>query len=436
MASWNTTKPRIPRRTRLTILVVVLALSFQTFHYFPGMSLVQDAWYVLMSIALIGIYLPWRRRQQGSPRSLEAYVLVVLALVPLWSAYAAQREFGQPLLYGLLAQRGFVLVAGIPLLTHQALATRSITRRDLEHAMVFLAWSTMFLYLAMFLFLDAGSYFSAYGLGFVTNDGKEAKFKFNVVFIVFGFFYYAFKGLRHQSRPDYLRCASFFFFLLLITHGRSLLLSLILSFLTLVILWTPNKTRLLSYLPKVALTAGFFWIGLFFFNHDLYVNLVDKFTSAFTVVFTGELTDDPSANARISETLLALPYIQNHWFSGNGVISNQWNGGFQNAMPGYFFPDDIGIIGVVYIYGIAGLFMFMTELKLALSFARGLPLLARQHPLLDAAKGFILFYALRFPATGFFDAHEAALFFIGLLWGWSLLSVRTPPEAIPLQKPI
>jgi hypothetical protein len=219
-----------------------------------------------------------------------------------------------------------------------------------------------------------------------------------------------------------------------ITHGRSLLLSLILAFLSLVILWTPNKARLLAFLPKVALVAGLIWIGLFFLNHDLYGSLVDKFSDAFTVLFTGELTGDASANARISETVMALPYMQKHWLFGSGVVSFQWNGGFQNAMSGYFFPDDIGIIGMVFIYGLLGLFLFLVEFKLALSFSRRIPFFARQHPLLDAAKGFILFYALRFPATGLFDVHEAALFFIGLLWVASLASAKIQTGAIPLSK--
>jgi hypothetical protein len=71
------------------------------------------------------------------------------------------------------------------------------------------------------------------------------------------------------------------------------------------------------------------------------------------VVLTQEEGDDPSANARISESISILPYIAKNWLLGNGDISNRWNGGYERII-GYFFPADVGIIGAMFIYGLIG----------------------------------------------------------------------------------
>ncbi|WP_257313843.1 hypothetical protein [Geothrix fuzhouensis] len=402
---------------RLTILCVSFALSFRSFQFFPGMGLVQEAWFVLAALALATVYLRWKLPQGLHPSRFEAYVFTIMVIMPFWSAYVAQQEFGQPLIYGLLAQRGMVLIAAVPLLTLQALATRTISLKDIERVLIILAWATLVLYLGMALFLEPGSYFNTYGIGFVTGPEKEAVFKFDVVFIVFGFYYYAFKGVRRNSLISYLQSGIFLLFLLLIINGRSLLLSLIAAFLWFAVLWAPNKARLLAFLPKVALAISLIWIGLYLLNHDLYIALVDKFSNAFTVLFTGELTDDPSANARIHETVLAYPYMIKHWTMGNGMVSTQWNGGFETAMSGYFHPSDIGILGVIFLYGILGVILYLGEFWFAISSCkRTNPTATQYRTLHDSTKGLILFYGIRSLATAHFVHYaEVILFFVGLL---------------------
>jgi protein-S-isoprenylcysteine O-methyltransferase Ste14 len=89
------------------------------------------------------------------------------------------------------------------------------------------------------------------------------------------------------------------------------------------------------------------------------------FSDAFSVAFTGSNVEDVSANVRIYETLTAWTYIQKNPLLGNGTLSNQWEGGSQGTL-GYFYPDDIGVIGAVFTVGVVGLLLFMAQFWFAI----------------------------------------------------------------------
>lgn len=409
---------RPQRAYPVIILVIALPLSFRTFQYFPGFTLIQEAWFILVALALAFSYLTWRKRQGGTPKGFEAYVLLLMLVIPFWSALAAWREFDQPMIYGLLVHRYLALIAGVPLLIGIAISRHHITFKDLEAALLILVWSTFALFLVMYLGLNPSSYFDSFGVGFVTGSMDEAQFKFELVFVVFGFYYYLFRGMRRESPRDYIRAGGLFLFMLLAIRGRSLMLSLLGAYVVLAWLWAPNLASRFRFLPKVALAIAVVWAGLFFLNHDLYLALMDKFSDAFTVVFSGDSVDDVSANARIEQTVLAMPYITKNWLTGNGVISNQWSGGTESVMSGYFHPTDIGIIGVVFQYGVLGLFLCLIQFGYAFAFARKrISAPSEVFDLLRAAKAQILFYGFTSLSTGYFIYRpEIILFFIGLLW--------------------
>lgn len=397
---------------------IALALSFRVFYFYPGMAAVHDVWLVLAFLALLALYLPWRLRIREKLLPLEAYVLFLVLVMPVWSAVAAQRAFGQPLLYGILAQRAMVLIAAIPLLTWQALASGKTDWKNLERALLLMAWGSLALDTAMAVFLEPSAYFYAYGPAFASSaDPADAKFVFNITFIVFGLFYYGFRGLRGGKGGDFARMGAFLLFCLFVTQGRSFLLALIGTFIWFGILWAPNRMRVASFLIKASIVAAVLGLAGYFFTHQLFVTVASKFADAFTVLFRGQMTDDASANARIGETLLALPWFLKHWIIGCGSISNQWQGGFPAVIEGYFYPVDIGILGALFTFGVSGTLLFVYQFKLAFGFSRnpGAGALGGRS-LLDASKGFLVFYAVRSLATGDFAfAPGPSLFFLTLL---------------------
>ena len=178
------------------------------------------------------------------------------------------------------------------------------------------------------------------------------------------------------------------------------------------------------FLVKVIFFLIIFF-GLFFMINDGYMyNIINKFYDAFTVVFSGNTTDDPSANARLFEFALAQPYIIKNWIFGNGDISNQWNGGYKNIL-GYFYPEDIGIIGVIYIYGVLGTILFALQFYFAYRFSSFASKNIFDSSFFDATKGYVFYLAIYSFATGYF-AHnlEVSFFFVALIYCFSLESTK------------
>lgn len=428
------------RLLRRAILVLMLAMGFRTFQFFPGMTYAQEAWFVICFLIVLLFYPYLKLRRSLRFERLEFYLFLLILADVVIAAWRAHEVFGQPLVYGILAQRGASLIA-ILLVLLDALQSKMVEQADIESALMFLAWSTAGLYTAMRLFLNPSN-FTEYGDGFVTRAmaGENPSFKFQVAFIVFGVFYYAMLGIRTRKTKYYVVALALF----LTTLGPSGRASTVCMAATLLFF-----VYRLRGLRKTLVTAVKFscvavvLMGAFYVVAPAVVSSrLMGFADAFTVVLTGNATTaDASANARVFESLTALPYIQQHPILGNGVVSHQWQGGNEALLGENFFPADIGIIGTVFSYGILGFLLFVFQYRFAWSAAKRLPD-SFYSPLLDAIKAFILFTALYSLESGTCVwAAEVTLFFIVLMVGFRKQSfslrffdVRTGKEC-SLQKP-
>jgi hypothetical protein len=345
----------------------------------------------------------------------ELYVLAMMALTPLLSGLAASREFGQPLIYGVLAQRANILAAGALIILY-LFRKELIAWRDVQGALLLLAWTTLGIYLLMHLLLDPAA-FVEFGRGLVGGGASsEFEFKFRSEFIIFGFIFYAFLGFRNKSRRYWLLSLPFIGYLLIIEGGRSLLVSLFAAFFIFAVRWG-SFSRLIALAPKI-LIAGMLLLALLYASNAAYVHqLAGKFADAFTALTVGERTEDASANSRILQAAIAAPYVKKHWIIGNGDLSKQWRGGYEGVLGGRFFPSDIGIVGVLYMYGSLGTLLFTLQFYFAYRYSRMASIAEEATPLLDAIKGFLLYFAIHSLVTGKFAHYsEIGLIFIALIY--------------------
>ncbi len=395
---------------RSFFMAVGILILFRVLQYFPGMSIFNELWIVLLGLFLSTTYLFDKAKDGWSFLSFELYVLLALVMLPLWTGLAAHFEFGQPFAFGALANRNVFLMVGALFIMYMV-KHRKINVKDIERALCWLAWCTLILFVLINMLLDP-THFMDYKGGFVGGGGSsEASFKFNTLFIIFGFYYYIFQGFRYKSRKFYMYGMLFLAYLVFLDGGRSLLLSVFLSCFYFIWRWASWR-KLFVLMPKfllgIVLAVGLAIVV----NPSGVLSVATKFVDAFTVVATGEKSNDASANARILESAIALPYIQKHWAFGNGKLSNKWHDGYEGQF-GYFFPSDIGVIGVLYIYGFLGLLFFLGQFYYAISIANKLP----YSPLLDGVKGFLLYFILHSVVTGrFVHFAEISLFFIAILY--------------------
>jgi hypothetical protein len=90
-------------------------------------------------------------------------------------------------------------------------------------------------------------------------------------------------------------------------------------------------------------------------------NITEKFNQ-FSLVFSAdEKIDDPSIFVRLSEISFAIEGFSEHPYTGHGLI----RGSKKSELIGdiYFYPADIGLVGVMYSFGIIGLCVFLLFLR-------------------------------------------------------------------------
>jgi hypothetical protein len=340
-------------------------------------------------------------------------MIALIVVDPVLSAVNAWREFSQPIIYGLLAERRIALIACV-LFFVRALRRRSVTLREVEKALLILAWGTMILFTIIRIVIHPSDYADYIGFVLPTMDGGELSLQ--GYFTLFGVLYYAFRGFRTGRMRDYLLA------LLLLAGSlgrqglRQGILTLLLTFFFFVWRWT-NWRRLLVLLPQLLLGLALLVGLLFVAMPETMREQFGRFQDAFTVVFTGETVEDASATGRIGETIFALQGIAKHPILGNGVLSNQWQGGAQLQQGEYFYWVDVGSIGVLYVFGILGLILYGSQYWFVVGAVKKLPP-GVHTPLMDATKGVVL-YSMIFSVTTAVCVADAVitLFFIALLRG-------------------
>lgn len=403
-------------------LVLTLLMCFRTLQFFPAMQYVQEGWFGLCWLIFALAWFPWKLSRGLKFSAFEIYVLALILGSVLYPAWRASVVFGQPLPYGMLANRGAGIL-GVWLLLYSALRQRLIRLADIEAALLILVWGTFVVYSLMRLTLNPAN-FASYGFGFVTfNDGVPI-FKFPVYFILYGVFYYALRGFRTRRTKDHFLAAVLFLIGALGLTERWLTVSMGLTLLFFLFRWRTIRQFTVA-VAKLAVVAAVGLAAALLINPQFVSGRAAKFSDAFSAVATGSPGEDSSANARLLSSALVLPYIQKHPLLGSGLLSHQWGGGSQHIFGEYFYETDIGVVGVVYAFGLIGLLLFLWQYRFAARAAKRVPR-ELQGPLCDATHGFLLFTALFSLTTGICVWYpEIPLLFVTLL-----AAMASPPLAL------
>jgi hypothetical protein len=384
----------------IALLAAVVLLTARAFQFFPGFPLVQELAFVLAPVALV-VVAARSSGAVGRTRLFELYVVLMMLCMPLWSGLMAAQAFGQPPIYGVLTWRGYGLMS-VSLALLYAMRSGWMQTQDLGRAMVASAWITLGLFAAMSLLLDPAD-FVEYGIGFIEDRFEEGyRFKFSAVFVIYAMFHYAVRGFREARPALYLLALGFFLFLFGSAGGRILTVSVVLTALLLLWRWG-GWIRFLKGTALLALLAGLMIVVGALLSPAATGERLGKFSEAFSVFeFDADIIDDVSAASRVLQTAIALPQIEERPLVGSGRISSQWvEQGFIGFLGVYFFPDDIGIIGMVYQFGIVGTALFALQFVFAWWFARRVSR-KQSTTVSDTCGAYIVFLAISSLATGSF----------------------------------
>jgi hypothetical protein len=376
------------------------------------MQYVEESWFVLCFLGLVLVYPFVKIFLAPGITKFEVYLLMLMPLSVLWPALTASREFGQPLIYGVLAGRGAILIAAVLFLL-AALRLKVLSFSDLEAALLWLGWGTSVLYFFMTFFLDPANFVS-YGTAFADARGDVPRFVLRGEFLSFALVYYAFLGLRRRRAKYYFAAAYFLLTILVISDARAFTVSFLCTFVFYLFRLRPMG-KVVSTAGKIGVTAVIAIACFYAINPESISSRLRSFSDAFTVAFRGQEVDDPSANIRLLEVATAWPYILKSPVLGTGLLSNQWNGGTSELIDFNFVPADIGLIGVVYQFGLIGLLVFAYQFRFAIRATSKLSLDLRS-PLADASIGYLILQAIfALTAPGFVFYPETTLFYTAVL---------------------
>lgn len=392
-------------------LGVFFMLSFNIFHHFPHFGLVKDIWVVFIFVYLLVVLIGKHMLDGGKYFSFERYIFA-LCLMPIYSGVVAHLEFGQPLYYGVFSQRNIILI-GASLILIYWVDKRGLTLEKIDKLLPSIGWFCLIFYSILVTTLNPSIYYGY--VGFVGGGVVEpVHFILNSIFIIYTVLYYFLRGLKGGSLFNYVAMLIFLTYLIFIDGGRSKLLSLAIVIIIIFVKKT-SFFRMVLFSPFIIIGTGVLIYIAYYFNSSYLDSFVVKFNDAISVVLTTEKSGDASANARIDEVNMVLPYIEKNWLFGNGFLSHQWQGGFLSKL-GMFAPSDIGLIGNIFVFGAFGVLVFLWQFVYAWKFVR-LTQKSNEIILIDASKYFLLFYFIHSLSTGKFIYHiYVSLIFISILF--------------------
>jgi hypothetical protein len=341
------------------ILLLILLFTSKFFQSTPFESLffqIQIIFLVLILI-FIAFYLLNIFNKHLVINKIMIYFLLLILIIPIYSSFRANIEFGQPYYYGILSQRDWLLI-GSGVFIYYKLINNRISFNQIEKSFLIMTWVSLIFFTFIVLTFDASQLSKDSKFVFDTAD-RGLRFKFQNFFITFGAIYYFIKFNTHKKKIDLLILLLFFAYILFIIQGRTYILILAFTFLLYYIFNYPiNKIVMIFFKILIFIISGILIIQM------IAPDYLDRMSNLFLEMFkvlSGEESKDNSSNARIWTSLIVMNYFETSDLSlyfGTGRISQQWNNGYERLF-GYFYPEDIGLLGGVFLYGLFGILMLV-----------------------------------------------------------------------------
>lgn len=330
------------------LMLLYYTLTFRVFAYVP-VGLLEDISTIVFIIVLLFFYIIdfYSSLKSGKIHLLQL-VLIPIILIPFVNSVQAMHVYKQPLLYGILAQRTNFLVL-VATFTVLLLKHKVLDIRQLEKYFVISAHLLLLLFFYYNLFVDPLPYVETDLVSFSMTRGYRFKFPNTIInaLILYGIF----QLWINKDRRYYVSLLLLFIYTVFFVQDRSQLVALLITITGFYILNFSVKRKI--FLALKGLLLVLFLLLLFdYFFPDVLNTYIQLYTNS-SAIFTGNSLTDASTRVRISEARIAIDGFLEHPWLGTGFISAQWNSGYKGLFD-YFYPTDVGILGNLFVYGIAG----------------------------------------------------------------------------------
>lgn len=421
-------KSRLPPVIVYCILVLVFTSTFRIFATLPLESLHQTlstvAILVFSAFYLFNLFAHFREHKITRLDLL----MWLFVMVNFFAAYQGHKVFGQPYYYGIMAQRSVLLsLSGILLIS--MLRKNLISIEQVEKSFVALSLTLLIVFYFFFLFVNPANFTQMEFVAYSPIRGYRYRFQFALVLMLL--FYSLFK-VSHEKKSYYLVIVGLIlFYLVYFQQSRTTLV--VLSFTLLIYFFRNFSLR--EKIKNTLVYGSVILLAVVLLVTLGYTSLIDKYHVLYKNVFNvfmGESPDEASSAVRYMEFNIALEYIARNPLLGNGFISNQWNGGWQEIL-GYFYPVDIGLLGNIFVFGIVGTAIIYLPYFFSLSMSRAV---RTNHVFFKTIEYMLLFFFLSmfFSAVNIRDS-SSIIFLVCLLYYFRYYHFNTVPEVLTGQSP-
>lgn len=312
----------------------------------------------LIFLTLFGHFIFFEKKSNSKGIGISKNYLLLLLLIPLISAIKANVVFGQSILNGISSNLNFIMYLSI-IYFYYYFKNKKNPILLLQKSIQILGWFSL-LVLCFFKII-----YPEFSFTIPSFDGTtEYTYKMYSVsspFIVWVGFIYLAKFKVTNKLIDIIFFLLFVSFPIIFFNARTFTLMLLLCLIIFFVkeLRTSRKLKLIG-INTIVIFAFIIIYGLSTSLNKFVDQKVDLFGDAFSAT-KGNNVDDFSANARVLQVGIALSYINDNLLLGSGVLRDSTKNDFLNE---YFYPSDIGLIGVLFNFGIIGMLILMYQFNI------------------------------------------------------------------------
>ncbi len=290
-------------------------------------------------------------------------IILILLIVPIYSAFSAKREFGQPILMGILAQN-YLLMYLAGTFIFYLVRIRWLTIESLKFSFLALGWIFLVLFTGTELFADPANYIDS---EFVRSKDTKGGyfFKYFTYFIAFGGMYHAVSFFFKKESLQLMLFMPFLIFMVLINNGRT---DMVVFMATLGLIFVKHQSfkqfLVYSFYLIVGVSISIATLVVFFPTEATI--LWDMYSSYFTVL-TGQESDDNSATSRLLQIGLAMDFLLSNPDAivfGAGKVSGNYDVPIMRLVN----PVDIGLVGLIFNHGLVGMVIMYSQFVFAYNF--------------------------------------------------------------------
>lgn len=291
-------------------------------------------------------------------KNISNFYLLILFSFPFIFTYRSNLIFDQSFLKGLIANFnhwGFLIVVYIFYFFKRNRNGVFL----LESSIIRLGWISVIIIFPMKIFYP--------DLEYIVNsfDGSSenvfsVKNSLSSPFIVWSGFIYFVKYKYSKNLSFLLYCILLISYPVIFFNARSYMIALLIFF-TIHKLEGFNSRTLLNFFSIFLVVFLLFITSLFISSFQtFFLNKFYLFSEGVLGIF-GQTTEDLSVTFRSIQLVDAFKFIEEYYILGVGTLDSFIT---KKYISDYFHPSDIGLIGVIFNYGILGMLILLYQIKI------------------------------------------------------------------------